>query len=222
MFWKKKKQPSLNDDMRETLFGDQPLEVWAGHDHVLEPWASFANVKECLDSSKKEKAIERLKAIISQEDLESRHYLQAYHFLKQLGHTDESLKKLYGVVLEVGLKKNQYDLLAAYEDLTARYYNYAGSAIIWEHPDDSVDQEINDLLELGGEILEHIGPWEGPRLMPVKKGMVRINLLTSSGLHFGEGSMNAMDRDPLGGALFNAGFRLMDKLMARTKVNGPE
>jgi hypothetical protein len=37
--------------------------------------------------------------------------------------------------------------------------------------------------------MERIGPWAGPRpVRPKRKAIARINLLTSDGLHFGEGN----------------------------------
>jgi len=39
------------------------------------------------------------------------------------------------------------DTLAAYEDGSARYLNFIGAAIIWEHPDTSLRAEIDDVLQ---------------------------------------------------------------------------
>jgi len=216
MFWKTKK-PSPNDEIRETLFGDRALESWTGNNSTNEPWDAFATAKAKIDSNEKENAIEILKGITNQENLESRHYIQAFHHLKQLGHVEDNPTQLFGVVVEVGMKRNEYDLLAAYRDLSARYYNFTGAGIIWEHPDDSIDKEVKTVLELGEEVMKNIGPWENARPQPVKKGMVRLNLLTSKGLHFGEASMDVMGNDPIGGGLLNASAMLMQTLMAKTE-----
>lgn len=216
MFWKKKNKTSVNSEIRETLFGDMPLEKWSGKDIRVEPWISFTSAKAKIDSNEKENAIDILMDITKQESLESRHYVQAYHHLKQLGHIEDNPTQLFGVVVEVGMKKNGYDLLAAYSDLSARYYNFTGAGVVWEHPDDSLDNEIKSVLALGEEVMKKIGPWENTRPEPVKKGMVRLNLLTSKGLHFGEAPMNVMGTDPIGGGLLNASAILMQALMAKT------
>ncbi|WP_124981265.1 hypothetical protein [Nonlabens xiamenensis] len=217
MFWIKKNKTSPNDEIRETLFGDMPLELWTGDNTNDEPWTSFAAAKAKIESNEKESAIEILKGITNQEGLESRHYAQAFNTLKQLGHIEENPTQLFGVVVEVGMKKNEYDLLAAYRDLSARYYNFTGAGIVWEHPDSSIDKELMTVLELGEEVMKNIGPWENARPKPVKKGIVRLNLLTSKGLHFGEAPMNVMGQDPIGGGLLNASAVLMQTLMAKTE-----
>ena len=39
------------------------------------------------------------------------------------------------------------DTLAAYEDLSARYLNFSGAAVIWDHPDNSLDSETRGLMQ---------------------------------------------------------------------------
>lgn len=218
MFWKKKKKATPVEDPRDTLFGDLPIETWAIND-TSEPWASFKAAKDKIESNQPSEAIEILKGITEQENLESRHYIQAFHHLKQLGCVEEGPTQLFGVVVEIGFRPGQYDLLATYSDLSVRYYNFSGNAIFWEHPNNSLDDEIKDVLELGTDILNNIGPWDGARPYPIRKGKVRLNLLTSKGLHFGEGPMSVMTIDPLGEGLLNAATILMDKLSSMASQN---
>jgi hypothetical protein len=216
MFWNKKSTPLVNDEIRETLFGDMPIEKWRGKDATEEPWILFEHAKEQIEKSQNEQAVEMLTKITQMKNLESRHYAQAYHYLKQLGKTSDQPTELFGVVVEVGMRKNEYDLLAAYTDLSARYYNYTGAGIVWDNPDNSIENEITTVLELGKEVMNNIGPWEEARPKPIKKGMVRLNMLTSKGLHFGEAPMHVMGNDPIGGGLLNASAVLMQKLMEKT------
>lgn len=217
MFWKKKPKTSPNDAIRETLFGDMSLENWSAHNSMDEPWRSFSSAQAKIDAGEREQAIEILKGITTQEDLESRHYVQAFHHLKQLDHAAEGPTLLFGVVVEVGMDRNAYDLLAAYRDLSARYYNFTGAGVVWDRPDESLDTETRTVLEQGEEIMKKIGPWENARPEPVKRGIVRLNLLTSKGLHFGEAPMNVMGNDPVGGGLLNASAQLMQALMAKAE-----
>jgi len=208
---------SPNDEIRETLFGDIPIEKWSSGRSSEEPWVSFSNAKKKIDSNENQEAMEILKGITKQEAYESRHYIQAFHHLKQMGYKENKPIQLFGVVVEVGMDRNGYDLLAAYQDFSARYFNFTGTGIIWDHPDASVDKEITTVLELGEEVLKKIGPWEKPRPAPVKNGMVRLNLLSSKGLHFGEAPMNLMENDPIGGKLLYAAADLMQVLMTKTE-----
>jgi hypothetical protein len=129
-------------------------------------------------------------------DIESRFRLQAWHSLRELGgrppHRAET--DVLGVVVEVGMPDGQ-DLLAAYADLTAYYYNYSGSAVIWLRPDASLDSRINSVLAAASTIVPVIGPWVGPRRPPPLAGMARLNMLTPLGLHFGEAPLEVLERD---------------------------
>lgn len=159
-FFKKKEKPAQPTGVRDTLFGDMPLSEWArDRDSNPEPWASFVQVRNYLDKRDKDSAITALKEITDSPGLEARHYLQAWHFLRQLGVNPppEKAKTVYGVIVEVALTGG-VDILAAYTDYTARYLNYSGASVIWEHPDTSLDAEIEMLLRAGQAVANVIGP----------------------------------------------------------------
>jgi hypothetical protein len=211
-------QPSA---IRDMLFGDAPIAEWpsnsstASHD---EPWLSFIQANEQLKAGDQEAAQQTLVRILSMPDLESRHYLQAWTFLRAIGkHPDaDEAKRIYGVVVEVAMPDG-LDIVAAYADHTARYFNYSGAAVVWETPDDSLDEIIDSLLEAGRIVAEQIGPWEGERPPAPLQGQVRISLLVPSGLHFGEGPFEALARDHLGGPVVSAATQLMLALIAKTE-----
>ncbi len=109
--------------------------------------------------------------------------------------------------------KSGLDLLAAYADHTARYYNYSGAAVVWEAASDrEVDQRIDALLEAATRVIPFIGPWEGARRPPPRKDVVRLNMLTPAGLHFGEGPAKLIGRDRMSGPVLMAGTLLMKRL----------
>ena len=56
------------------------------------------------------------------------------------------------------------DLLAAYPELTARFYAGTGGGIVWERPDGSLDAPIAALLDASNAVLQRIGPWTQERL----------------------------------------------------------
>lgn len=218
-FLKKKTYQEPDPKLRDLLFGDLPFSDWAKKDEC-EPWSLFYSARLNLESGERQSAIDILRTITRMEKLESRHYLQAWHYLKELGiFPEDSLKKkVYGVVVEAGLD-NGVDIVAAYEDGCARYYNYSGAAIIWEPntTDSIINSKIEELLKQGRNTVTMIGPWEGRRPSSPTKGIVRLNMLTPSGLHFGEGSFNALSKDPLGAPIIQAAYVLMDNLMKVTQ-----
>jgi hypothetical protein len=207
----KPEQPKT--EIRDTLFGDLPWEAWP-HDLPAEPWVSFGKAKKLIDSGHPEAAIEVLRRIVATPQLESRVYLQAWEFLRQLGvhPPSDQPKQLLGVVVEVGLEKG-VDLVAAWTDHHARYYNFSGSGVIWEHSNDSLDALIDDLLRAGLPVLHAIGPWEGKRRGPPANDVARVNLLSPSGLHFGEGPFGVISKDNKGGPVLAAALHLMQAMM---------
>ena len=209
-------QPAI----RDTLFGDMPLSAWPGATSTSteEPWASFIKARDQLEGGDKALAKETLRHIMATPDLESRHYLQAWHFLRELGEQPSAAaaKQLYGVVVEVSMDEG-LDIVAAYANHTARYFNYSGAAIIWEKPNTSLDSDVDALLEAGRVVAAQIGPWEGARPAPPPNGQVRINMLVPSGLHFGQAPFEILSRDPMGGPVIAAAMRLMQALIARTE-----
>lgn len=200
--------PSLQD----ALFGDRPLTDWIG-DATGEPWVRFADAAARLARSDNDGAKRALLSITTTPGLEPRHYLEAWHALRTLGHAPpaEIAKQLLGVVLEVSLP-NGLDVLAVYPDHTARYLNAGGGAAIWEHPSASLDPLIDQLLSAGREIVSRIGVWAGDRPGPPPKGHARITLLTPSGPHFGEGPLTALQGDALAGPVIKTGMAIVGRL----------
>jgi hypothetical protein len=206
--------------IRDMLFADVPLSSWVPQSSgvMQEPWKTFAQARKAQGGGQKMEAVALLRAVAAMPAVESRHYLEAWHVLRELGvapPTDLG-KRLCGVVVEVALPDGQ-DLLAAYADHTARYLNWSGAAVVWDAPDAAFNSEIDAVLAAGHRIVERIGPWEALRPPPPPTGQVRLNLLTPSGLHFGQGPMDDLARDALAGPLLAAATKLMQGLTARAK-----
>jgi hypothetical protein len=214
----KKKPQSLSPSMRDTLFGDAPLENWppGDPDPIMPPWDLFVSARSHLAAGNSDVAKECWQSILKQPGLEARMYLQAWHFLRQQGKIPppEVAKQVLGVVVEVGMRGG-FDLLAAYRDYSARYYNYSKGGIVWEHPDDSLNSNIDQLLAASQLVVDKIGPWDKPRPLAPSGNVTRLNFLTPSGLHFGQGPMAALARDPLAGGVINSATILMKALIAK-------
>jgi hypothetical protein len=204
---------------RDLLFGDRPLDAWPGGETAHgEPWETFRRARARARAGDRAGAVEALKSILAMAGLESRHYAQAWHFLRMAGvsPTGAEGKRVLGVVVEVGVNEGQ-DLVAAYADRSARYFNFSGAAVIWEHPDASLDAPVTALVEAGEVLAARIGPWEGARPPPVQRGEARVNLICPCGLHFGQGPFETLAHDQLGGPLIHRAGQLMQALIAKSE-----
>jgi hypothetical protein len=205
-------------NVRDTLFGDAPIAPWANVETDIEPWSRFKEAKTRMERGESTLAISILRKITETPGLESRHYLEAFHFLRTLGITapPERVKEVLGVVVEVGTR-NGLDLVAAYADHHARYLNFSGAAVAWERPSMLLDEKIDALLNRAAPVVRAIGLWDKKRPDAPPTGQMRINFLTPSGLHFGQGEINAISKDPLVGPVVSAAFQLMQSLIALAK-----
>lgn len=199
----------------DMLFGDLPLDRWAANKCDDLPWNLFKAVKLAIDNGNNPAAIEILKKIVGLPNLESRQYLQAYYFLNNLQGITKDKIQLFGVVVEVGMPQGN-DTLAVYADYSARYFNYSGSAIIWEHGDNLLDALIDRILTGSMDIVSGIGPWKDQRPAPPAEGLARINFLTSHGLHFGEAGQQTLFNDPVAGKIMYGMLEVMQQLIDYT------
>jgi hypothetical protein len=158
-----------------------------------------------------EPADETLRQIIHDGGVESRLKTVAANMLIARGRplTD---KRIFGIIVEVGMDEG-LDVLAAYEDGTARYINYSEKLIVWETKTAGSDKLIADLFLASRTLVDQIGPWDGERREPPTAGMVRLTFLVSDGLYFGEGPMNVLARDALGGPVIDRAAKLMGFLI---------
>ncbi len=212
---------SFSNPIRETLFGDMPLESWpSGHGTMTgSPWSEFESARSLLSQGDAAAARASWRQVLGQANLERRHYLQAWHFLRERGEQVPTAiaKQVLGVVLEVAMPQG-LDLLAAYSDHTARYYNYSGAGVVWEHADDSLDPLIDALLDASAKIVALIGPWERQRPGPPPAGQTRVSFLTPSGIHFGQAPMETLSSDPMAGGVIHLATVLMQQLIAKSRT----
>lgn len=203
-------------EIRDTLFGDMPMDRWLGNGAVSQPfpWSAFVLARAFKEAGDRDGMIRHWRAILDWPGLEPRHYLQAWRFLREHGVEPPATKakQLLGVVVEVGMEEG-LDIIAAYPDHSARYYNYSGSSVIWEHPNTSMDEKIDALLTASARVVQQIGPWDRPRPPAPNTGNVRMSFLTPSGIHFGEAGMETMSRDPIGRQVLNLAAALMNGLV---------
>ena len=160
-------------------------------------------------------SLERIRRICTDEGIESRVKFLAAHTALQQGIALEE-KLYFGSILEVPMGGG-YDILAFYADSRARYYNHAGSAIIYEGGIADVDAAIAKTNEVSKAICQVIGPWEGPRLEPPTGTLARFTYLNSDGLYFGQGPVAEMSKDRMGSVILGSGAELMSTLIAHAR-----
>lgn len=218
-----RRQPSSESspaDFRDMLFGDTPLEQW-GAKTAGEPWSFFADAREAIKKGNKTGAVTALQKIISTPDLESRQYLVAWNALRQLGvgAPPDQAKRLLGIVIDMPIDESQFDVLACYEDNTARYLNHAGNIVIIDAPERSITTAIAGVMAASRPVVARIGPHDGPRPPAPGPQLVRLSFLTPSGLHFGQGGAQVFMRDPMAGPIIGAATQLLQAVIAFAEAN---
>jgi hypothetical protein len=160
-------------------------------------------------------SVSDLQQIINHDDSDPRVKILACNRLNQAGHKTAS-RDLLAVIVEVGLD-NGLDVLASFQNGTARYINHTGKVLVWETSTDQKGNELtNTLFQNGEEVIAKIGPWDKPRRPNPSKGNVRITFLVSDGLYFGEGPIDILFKDPLAAPTLHSATQLMAYITEKT------
>jgi len=206
-FKKKPIKPYKNEatnTIYDLLFCDK-FELYRTEPPHLYPWDIFATASP---------DIEKLKTVAADKTLEARLRILAYNLLRAAG-SPSNKKELFGVIVEVALPDG-LDVLAAYNDGTARYINHSEKMIIWDASSEISDGLIQKLLSESAKTVDQLGPWDKERRPFPTKGMTRLTFLVSDGLYFGEGPFDLLQADPKGGAIITAATELMVYLMQQS------
>jgi hypothetical protein len=156
-----------------------------------------------------------LQEIVDDKSLDPRFRMLASNIMSATGKKPPG-KELFAVVVEVGLDDG-LDVLASFQNGTARYVNYTEAITIWETVDERSRKITNDLFQCSREIISKIGPWEKQRKPPPPYGYTRISFLVSDGLYFGEGPTNAFFADPIAAPALAAATQLMQYITAQSQ-----
>lgn len=137
--------------------------------------------------------ISNLQTIIDDSSSDARLKVLSYNRQLASGHKPNK-KELLAVIVEVGLD-NGLDVLASFNDGTARYINQTGRILIWEMTNEKSNELTQDLFIKSQNIVNQIGVWDNARQPAPAKGNVRITFLVSDGLYFGEGPIDVLFND---------------------------
>jgi len=162
---------------------------------------------------------ESLKKIIDDDSVESRLKVIASNILVLQGKPADG-RRIFGIIVEVGLDEG-LDVLAAYEDGTARYINYSEKLIVWDARTTESDEMIDGLFRAARPLVDMIGPWDGERRERPTAGNARLSFLVSNGLYFGEGPFSALHGDALGGPVIDGAVKLMTFLIENATDQSP-
>jgi len=207
-------QPYKNEAINkiyDLLFCDKPELFRTDGDRPDEyPW------KELFGPAPSDESLQK---IIDEKGVESRLKLIGANMLTARGKPAVG-RRVFGVIVEVGMDEG-LDVLAAYEDGTARYINYSEKLIVWDARTIESDAIIADLFSAARPLVDQIGPWDGERREPPAPGNARLTFLVSNGLYFGEGPFNALHADALGGPVIDGAVKLMTFLIENAKDQSP-
>lgn len=214
-----RKQPSAADTLRQFVYGDASADEWLaqGDDAPGGPWALFERAQQLVRAGQVDGAAAIWRQLAATGGLESRHALQAWHFLRQAGFAPpaDRAKLALGAVAELPVN-GAHDVLAAYPDGSARYLNYSGKAVVWEDRSVTpVQAAISGWLASARAIADVTAPWDQPALPPVLAGHARVMALTPGGPHFGQGPAAALLADPMAGRFLAAATGLLQLIVAR-------
>jgi hypothetical protein len=212
--------PSASAQLRELMFGDLPWFEWCKREGPPEePWPLFRAAWTAKKNNDLDGARACLETIIADVRFMTRHHLQAWHYLRELGGSPSAAEAadVLGIVIENGLPTG-LDVLGVYEDHTGRYWNFEGTGVVWDRSEDNLDREIDALFASAYLAVKERKPRKGPRPAPPTPGMLQISFLTPSGVHSGRGPAEVLGGDPLAEAVFEGGAILAQKLMALSKA----
>ena len=208
LFSKKADGPYSNEGLNKIynlLFCDNLAAYKSDHAAASYPWSVlFADDPE----------VEQLKALTKDMTLESRVRILAYNLLNAAKITTEP-KELLGVIVEVALPEG-LDVLAAYNDGTARYINHSEKLIVWDTQTENSKGLVKDLFEKSINVVNKIGRWDHGRKPFPTNGAARLTFLVSDGLTFGEGPFDMLANDAMGGPVIGSAGQLMAFLMEQT------
>jgi len=225
---KKKTEPPVTGthpmlyELRETLYTRASLDPFLARlkedSKTVFPWSNFFAANEAIKKGDSAGAIALLKQIVEKPELNTRIYLQAWHTLRSLGEWPPESQRGYlqGVVVENHMDHG-LDIVAAYRDYTARYWNYSGTGVVWETRDREIDQLVVDMLAVGDAIMKQIGIGQHEPPSVPEKGYLRIYLMAYDGSCFGQGLYDQLSQDKMGNAAIGTAVNLMQGLMNKGK-----
>jgi len=204
------------------LFADQSLTDLlagvAGYDEEgvsRELWMRLKEAERCLREDRKGEGAAVLTELVSAKSIETRVLLWSWRALRQIGVQPniELASKIQGVVLQVPMPGGA-DVLAAYDDGTARYLNFTGKVLSWNIPDHSIHGIIRALLVQA----QKLDSTAKSRLDAHSAGTpIKVSILTVGGNHEVEIPCDSVGNGSIE-QLLSIGAELITRLKNRSEV----
>lgn len=201
------KSPARNA-IYQVIFADDPEYFRPKPGHQPAPWqAILFALKPDAD---------QISALAANTKTESRVRLLAYNWLRR---ADRTVPKgvILGVVVEVPQPQG-LDVLAAYSDGGVRYINQSGKlGIVEPNGSPELNRLAENLAKLAQPITSKMTPVVSPRGAPPASPNVRLTVLASDGRYFGDGTFDAMRKDPLAGPILKEATDLLVGLVKKAR-----
>ncbi|MCC6370120.1 MAG: hypothetical protein IT236_03840 [Bacteroidia bacterium] len=151
--------------------------------------------------------LDKVKAISQNSLLESRPRLVACKMLTDAG-VEIIDCELLGLVIELH-HKNQFDVLAAYSDLSLYYIHHNERLFNCESSNEKSDELIGKLFNYGNRCVDCFEPRFKERSNAPASGHARISLLCTNGVFVKEGPYNQLQKDLQSGTIIETTVQLM-------------
>jgi len=143
------------------------------------PFQTIAQASLLEEKGDKAEARSLLHNLLVVPGLETRIQLVTWLALRELGERPDAKAgtEVLGVILELPMQDG-YDTLAAYQDGSARYLNFSGSAIFWDARDETVAALCRAFIAAGASAGTNAKPRDD---ISLPQSATQLTLLTRSG-----------------------------------------
>jgi hypothetical protein len=152
-----------------------------------------------------------LAALATDASAEGRIRALAFNRLRAVGEVVPR-RVLLGIVVEVALEGG-LDTLAAFSDGGIRYINQSSKLLLSDGPNLDFQPLVAELLAAGADLINQLSPSQRVRQPPPRKGNLRITFIASDGLYGGEGTMSAMQSNPMAAPVVERASKLLLKVV---------
>lgn len=208
-----KKTGNPYPELRILYMGNVNLNEWPKEDLEGHPWSLFVEARKSLKAKNNAEAEKIYRQITETPGLEPRHYLQAWFFLRyylKVQPPAEVAKTVYGVMVEVFTQTGIMSVVA-YPDHSARSLHSSGGGVIWEKPNDSLNEKIDAMIHAGENAVNSI-PLVVVDILPKppqQADHILISIATPNGIYHGLGTGDFISRDPNAGPILGAATNLL-------------
>lgn len=162
--------------------------------------------------------LEILQALIVDERAPGRLRALACERLRATGH-DVACGSVLAVIVEFPLRRGQ-DTLAVWVDGSVCHIRHSGAASLFESDGSSVAARARKLVAVARRLQQRFGAPDSHRPPPPQGDRVRISLITCGGRYCSEGSLQALQKDPLTGAVLGNAIWLLQAHARLAMDNG--